>query len=83
MGLVNHAVPAAELDSKVEEIVGKLANGATWAIRWTKTAINIPLRRLAAEITDAAIAYEILSNRHPDHQEAVRAFVEKRRPRFA
>ena len=83
MGLVNHAVPAAELDAKVEEIVGKLANGATWAIRWTKTAINIPLRRVAAEITDAAIAYEILSNRHPDHQEAVRAFVEKRRPRFA
>ena len=37
----------------------------------------------ADHLTDAAIAYEILSNRHPDHQEAVRAFVEKRRPRFA
>ncbi len=83
IGLVNHAVPADRLDAKVDEIVGKLANGATWAIRWTKTAINIPLRRLAAEITDAAIAYEILSNSHPHHQEAVTAFVEKRKPRFS
>ena len=83
MGLVNHAVPAHRLDAKVDEIVGKLAGGATWAVRWTKTAINIPLRRLAAEITDAAIAYEILSNSHPHHREAVDAFVEKRKPRFS
>ena len=81
-GLINHAVPAAELDTKTDEIVAKLANGASRAIRWTKTAMNIPLRSLAANITDAAIAYEILSQAHPDHQEAVAAFRDKRRPDF-
>ncbi len=82
-GLINHAVPAAELDAKTDEIIAKLVNGATWAVRWTKTAINIPLRTLAANITDAAVAYEILSQAHPDHQEAVAAFRDKRRPNFA
>ena len=47
MGLINHAVPADQLDAKTDEIVGRLANGAKWAIRWTKTAINLPLRELA------------------------------------
>jgi enoyl-CoA hydratase/carnithine racemase len=32
---------------------------------------------------DASVGYEMLSNLHPDHQEAVNAFNEKRRPRFA
>ncbi|HJM60667.1 MAG TPA: enoyl-CoA hydratase-related protein [Alphaproteobacteria bacterium] len=82
-GLINHAVPAAELDAKTDEIIAKLVNGATWAVRWTKTAINIPLRALAANITDAAVAYEILSQVHPDHQEAVAAFRDKRRPYFS
>ena len=82
MGLINHAVSADELDAKTDEIVGKLANGAKWAIRWTKTAVNLPLRELATKITDAAVAYEILTNMQPDHQEAVTAFLEKRAPRF-
>ncbi len=82
-GLINHAVPTAELDAKTEAIVAKLVNGASWAIRWTKTAMNIPLRTLAANITDAAIAYEVLSQAHPDHQEAVAAFHDKRRPDFS
>ncbi len=82
MGLINHAVTADELDAKTDEIVDKLANGAKWAIRWTKTAVNLPLRELATKITDAAVAYEILTNMHPDHQEAVTAFLEKRAPDF-
>jgi enoyl-CoA hydratase len=81
-GLINYAVPTAELDAKTDEIVAKLANGASRAIRWTKTAMNIPLRSLAANITDAAVAYEILSQAHPDHQEAVAAFRDKAAARF-
>ena len=82
MGRINHAVPADQLDAKCDEIVAKPANGATKVIRWTKTVINIPLRELAAKITDAAVGYEILTNMDPDHQEAVTAFREKRAPRF-
>ena len=51
-----------------------------WAVRWTKTAVNIALKDLANKISDAAIAYEILSNMTRDRQEAVSAFLEKRKP---
>jgi len=82
MGLVNYAVPADQLDSKVAEVAGKILANPRWAVRWTKTAANIPLKVLASQISDAAIAYEILSNLTTDRREAVAAFVEKRKPTF-
>jgi enoyl-CoA hydratase len=83
LGLINHAVPAAELDARVDAFADRLAAGATKAIRWTKMSINIGLRDLATSILDASLAYEALSNITPDHQEAVHAFGEKRAPVFA
>src|SRR5207245_2462265 len=41
-----------------------------------------PLRRLAHELMDASIAYEMMTNLTADHQEAITAFREKRKPRF-
>lgn len=83
MGLINHAVPAEELDDRVNAFADRLANGATKAIRWSKMSVNIGLRDLATKILDASLAFEALSNIDPDHQEAVRAFSEKRPPVFA
>ena len=82
MGLINYAVPADELDEKVDAFADRLAAGATRAIRWTKMSVNIGLRDLATSIMDASLAYEALSNITPDHAEAVRAFAEKRPPVF-
>ncbi len=82
IGLVNYAVPAGELDAKVDALAMALCEGATQAIRWTKTVANIPLRRLAQELMEPSLAYEMLSNATADHQEAVHAFREKRKPRF-
>ncbi|MBT5111399.1 MAG: enoyl-CoA hydratase/isomerase family protein [Rhodospirillaceae bacterium] len=82
IGLINHAVPREALDDKVTALAEKLANGATKAIKWTKASINIPLRQLAHSIMDASLAYEALTNIGPDHQEAVAAFQEKRKPKF-
>lgn len=82
IGLINHAVPAVELDAKVQQIVDRLVNGASKAIRWTKTAINIQLRQIAHSQLDASLAYEALTNLSADHQEAVTAFKEKRKPKF-
>jgi enoyl-CoA hydratase len=83
IGLVNHVVPAAELDAKVAEVAGKILANPRWAVRWTKTAANIPLRALAAQINDAALAYEMLSNMTADRHEAVEAFIAKRKPEFS
>lgn len=82
IGLINHAVPAAELDSRVDAFADRLATGATKAIRWTKMSTNIGLRQIAQSVMDASLGYEALSNISPDHQEAVNAFREKRPPVF-
>ena len=82
IGLVNHAVDAAELDQAVDEFAQKLAAGAARAIGWTKLAVNIGLKQLAHSILDASFAWEALSNTTADHREAVAAFREKRNPRF-
>ncbi len=82
LGLINYAVPADELDAKVDAFADRLAAGATKAIRWSKVSANIGLKQLAHSIMDASIAYEALSNQTADHREAVAAFREKRKPDF-
>lgn len=83
MGIINHVVPATELDAKVAQLAGKLAGGAGRAIRFTKIALNSGLRRLATEQMDMLMAYEAISARSRDHAEAVTAMREKRRPQFS
>jgi len=82
IGLINHAVPAAELDQAVDEFAQRLAAGAARAIQWTKLSVNIGLKQLAQSVLDASFAYEALSNQTADHREAVLAFRDKRKPRF-
>ena len=82
-GLLNHLVAADALDAKTDEIADRLVNGATKAIRFTKITANIPLRKIAAELMDASLPYEALTNISGDHQEAVNAFNEKRKPNFS
>ncbi|MEN9874345.1 MAG: hypothetical protein RL186_1242 [Pseudomonadota bacterium] len=78
IGLVNHAVPKAELDAKVAEIAAKIMFNPRWAVRWTKTVMNQQLRAAANLMSDSAVAYEILSNMTRDRAEAVAAFKDKR-----
>ena len=80
MGLINYAVPAEELDAKVAELAQKILGNPRWAVRWTKTVMNIPLKELAVKLADPAMGYEILSNMTADRKEAVAAFMEKRKP---
>ena len=82
IGLVNHAVPDDELDERVYGFADRLTKGAIKAIQYSKTAVNIGLRQLAHSIMDASIAYESVTNSTADHQEAVSAFREKRKPQF-
>jgi enoyl-CoA hydratase len=82
LGLINHALPADELDAAVDAMAQKLAAGARHAIQWTKATINVGLKQLVATTMDAGMAYEALSNQTEDHAEAVRAFREKRAPDF-
>lgn len=82
MGLIAHACSPDELDAVTEDWVIRLASGATQSIAGTKTTINVPLRQAAQALLDVGMAYEGLSNISRDHQEAVTAFMEKRKPAF-
>jgi enoyl-CoA hydratase len=81
IGLINHAVPDAELDSRVDAFCDELLGGATRAVRWTKTTINLELKRIAHALMDPGIAYEALSVRSEEHRNAVKAMKEKLKKR--
>lgn len=82
IGLVNHAVPAAELDAAVEAFVAELANGATMAIRGTKIAVNVGLKQIAHAVLEVSTGLERLSNRSPEHRTAIEALLKKQTPVF-
>ncbi|MEC5408524.1 enoyl-CoA hydratase-related protein [Paraburkholderia sp. MPAMCS5] len=82
IGLINHAVPPAELDERVNRFADRLANGATNAIRWTKVSANIGLKQLAHAVMDTCMSYEWLASKTADHREAINAMLEKRKPGF-
>lgn len=82
MGLINRVFEPAELDEKVYAFADRLANGPTQAIKWTKVSVNIGLKQLAHSIMDTSLAYEWLTFGSKDHAEAVRAFTEKREPKW-
>ena len=82
IGLINHVVPDGELDERVDAFAAKLAGGATQAIKYSKVSVNIGLKQLAHTILDTSIGYEMLTFTTEDHKEAVRSFLEKRKPVF-
>lgn len=83
IGLINRVVPLDQLDEAAYGLAKELAAGATQSIRWTKIVTNTPLKALAHQLFDMGLAYENMSNVTQDHQEAVAAFRERRKPQFS
>lgn len=81
-GLINYVVEDDLLDQEVENLAHQILSNPRWAVRWTKVAMNLPLQQLATQISDAALAYEALSNETDDRMEAVESFIAHRTPIF-
>jgi enoyl-CoA hydratase len=65
MGAINYAVPAAELDAKVDDIVKRLLQRGAYALARSKRLIN---RRVAEQVNltlDASVGYEIVCQMQP------------------
>lgn len=82
IGLVNHTVPAGQLDSHVEELVSHFLAGGPQAQAATKALIHQLVEgRLNARQTDTQTSDVIAALRvSPEGQEGLGAFLEKRRP---
>jgi enoyl-CoA hydratase len=82
IGLVSYCVPDAELDAKVYALAERLARGAKLAIGWTKRSVNHTIRMLAQGTMENGFLLETLSHLTRDHEEALDAFLAKRKPAF-
>jgi methylglutaconyl-CoA hydratase len=79
-GLLNYVVPQAELDAKIEWLIGRITDKSPTAIRRGKYA----MRAIASMSFDEAIAYTetqiALLAMTEDAKEGLKAFAEKRKP---
>jgi len=82
IGLITEAVPDEDLDTVVEEMAGRLAAGATNAIKWTKASINASLRAIAGVVVDLSSQFEHATLMTNDNRRACEAFLAKERPVF-
>jgi enoyl-CoA hydratase len=82
IGLINHCVPASELDASVDGFCQRLLNGSTNAIRWTKVLLNLELRQIAHTLMDPGIAYEAVTVRSADYRDAVDALLNNSTPAY-
>ena len=82
IGLVNHVVEAGKVLEEAMALAGRLAAGATLAIRLTKLSIQRLVLQNALHSLDASLALEAITGNSRDYKEATRAFSEKRAPKF-
>jgi len=83
LGLVNQVVPAAELDEAVNSTAEKLANGPTKALGLSKRIVNQVSRLELPDALEYEAKNQDIAGKTQDHLEAVRAFLEKRKPKFS
>lgn len=82
IGLVNAVLAPEALEAHVSEVASKLAQGPRTALSYVKRNLNDGLRLSLPELLDAEAWRHARCADTADHREAVRAFVEKRPPRF-
>ena len=83
IGLINFAVPAADLAERSLGFARRLAAGAPLAVRYTKIAVNKLVKDALNIAFDASTALELVTFQSADHPEALAALREKRPPRFS
>ena len=83
LGLVNRVIPDAQLEDQARILVRQLATGPTITIGHIKANLNAAEQgaTLVQALDQEAIRH-IRCSMTEDHQEAARAFVEKREPMF-
>jgi 2-(1,2-epoxy-1,2-dihydrophenyl)acetyl-CoA isomerase len=82
LGLVHEVVEPEALMSRAMDLARELASGPQVAMRLLKRSIYNAAELTFAQALDEIAAKTAVSDHHPDAAEGVRAFKEKRAPRF-
>lgn len=82
LGLLHEVVESAELMPRAMALAEELANGPQVSMRLLKKSIYNAAEMTFAHALDEIAAKTAISDHHPDAGEGVRAFQEKRAPKF-
>jgi len=83
IGLVNEIVPAADIITRAEAILNKIAANAPVAVKFSLEAVNKGLKTSQSEGLVLEAAYFGLCAATEDKKEGTSAFLEKRAPKFS
>jgi 2-(1,2-epoxy-1,2-dihydrophenyl)acetyl-CoA isomerase len=82
LGLVNRVVPAGQLDAFVADWADRLAAGPPLALAMTKRLLTNSFSVSMDEALEAEGLSQVVNSGSEDTPEAIRAFLEKREPKF-
>ncbi len=82
IGLLDRIVPHANLEAEAGKLAEKIASGPPIALRLAKLQLHKGLDMDLAAALEIAATCEAITLRSEDHREGVKAFLEKRKPRF-
>ena len=83
MGLINYVVPHDQLDKKALELAQKAANGPPRALAMSKAMLNKSFANSLQDALDQEGTSQTVNFTTKDISEAMKAFQEKRPPRFS
>ena len=81
-GFVNRVVPDAELMDTAIALARQIARGPSTSLSLTKSLLNMASTCTLDEMADMEAFAQALAAADPDHQEGLKAFAEKRPPRY-
>jgi len=82
IGLVNRVVPHDSLQSEVSNTASRIAQGPLTSFRYMKANINLASSADFRTMLDREAETHMRCSMTDDHKEGVRAFMEKREPKF-
>jgi enoyl-CoA hydratase/carnithine racemase len=82
-GLVSRVVPPEQLMPEAMALAQKIAANPGTVLRMTKRLLREGEKSSLESLLELSAAYQAIAHHTADHHEAVRAFVEKRPPKFS
>lgn len=82
-GLVSRVVPADALMAEARKLAAKIAANPGGVLRMTKRLLREGQNSTLESLLELSAGYQAIAHKTADHEEAVRAFMEKRAPKFA